>query len=181
MRRGTPISFLFFFFFNYATYSCSAEEQRWTELEWPIHKNSKLSSHTRVYCGVCGAAGKTHTSLQITQWTHTSVSLSCSTPWYRVTRYKQTWVHCPLIQGEDAVDLQQYQCVFPLPALSHIRQEYMLMIDASHRPISRLSQTWLSCDWKIPFSKLCYMVTGEEGIVSDKGRCPDVTSQQPNR
>lgn len=134
--------FFFSFFFNYATYSCKCRgaEMNWTGVTHPP-KNAKLSSHTRVYCGARSAAGKTRTRLQFTQWTHTSVSLSCSTPRYRVTRYKQTRAHCPLIQGGCSGPATLSMCFSTSRTFTHNTRN-MLMIDASHRPISRLSQTW---------------------------------------
>lgn len=92
-----------------------------------------LSTHTRVYCGACSAAGKTHphintlahthTSLQATQWTHTSVGRRAVE--FRGTELhviaKQTRVQCPLIEERCSVaDLLQQQSVFPLPFLSHL-------------------------------------------------------------
>lgn len=183
MRRGTPISFLLFSFFPLLIMQhIPAVQRSRDELNWSDTSTRTPSYHPTRGCTVeCAVQLGKHTQVSrlpnehTPQWVwaaallgtglHVTSKPEFTVPWYR----------------EDAVDLQQYQCVFPLPALSHMTQEYMLMIDASHRPIRPLSQTWLLCYWKIPFSKPCYMVTGEEGIVSDKGRCPDVTSQQPNR
>ena len=114
--------FFSFFFLIMQHIPASAEEQRWTELEWPIHQRTP-SYHPTRGCTVERAVqlGKhAHVSSlpneHTPQWAwaaallgtglHVTNKPELTVPWYR----------------EDAADLQHYQCVFPLPALSHITQ-----------------------------------------------------------
>lgn len=126
------LPFNFFFFFELCNICLSsAEEKRRTELQWPIHRKTAPTYHPTQGCTVEHVVqlGKqvrtqthTHTSLRITQWTHTSVGLRAvallGTGLHVIA--KQTWVQCPPAEeGCSAVSLQQQQCVFPRPFLSH--------------------------------------------------------------
>lgn len=99
MRRGTPISFLIFSFFPLLIMQhIPAVQRSRDELNWSDPSTRTPSYHPTRGCTVeCAVQLGKHTQVSRLPNEHTSVSLSCSTPWYRVTRYKQ--VHCPLIQG----------------------------------------------------------------------------------
>lgn len=123
MRRTLILFHLYFF--NYAIYSSAVQRNR-DELNCNDLSTkkpcTKLSAHTRVYCGACSAAKKIYTHVKHTlkalnypMSTHLSWSKSCGIPWYRITCYCKTNPSSVSSdrEGCSAIDLKQQQGVFP--------------------------------------------------------------------